>query len=422
MRKSIILCCLLLSIPCSAKTITVDDDKDADYSSIQEAINHAQDYDVIEVQRGTYNEHIDFHGKAIRLTGTNPNDMNTVYATVIDGGETGTIVLFQNNEDTTSVLTGLTIQYAVNAIRCDEAHPLIKDCVIQYAQDYGIFCIDASPTVLGCLLQENFRGITRSRGPIRDCVITSNDAGLQECDGGIINCVVSNNSTYGLMWCHDSQIRNCIIRGNGGSGIVARRDAHSVTNCTIVGNMGYGIETTSYPEHLIANNIIVLNRMGGIKGDCKLENNNVWHNMNFDYSGVSPGETDISVNPLFATNGYWADSIEWVEGDYHLRSTAGWWNGEGWEIDEIDSPCIDAGSLETPIGAEPNPNGGRINMGAYGGTAEASKSGSGVVKPICLNPPAMDFNDDCIVNMADLAAFATDWLACGLDIQDACWQ
>ena len=34
----------------------------------------------------------------------------------------------------------------------------------------------------------------------------------------------------------------------------------------------------------------------------------------------------------------------------------------------------------------------------------------------------VDFNNDCMVNMADLAAFATDWLACGLDIQEACWK
>ncbi len=28
----------------------------------------------------------------------------------------------------------------------------------------------------------------------------------------------------------------------------------------------------------------------------------------------------------------------------------------------------------SPVGDEPQPNGGRIDMGAYGGTAEASKS------------------------------------------------
>jgi hypothetical protein len=35
---------------------------------------------------------------------------------------------------------------------------------------------------------------------------------------------------------------------------------------------------------------------------------------------------------------------------------------------------IDAGNPKTDIGPEQSPNGGIINMGAYGGTAEASMS------------------------------------------------
>jgi hypothetical protein len=40
----------------------------------------------------------------------------------------------------------------------------------------------------------------------------------------------------------------------------------------------------------------------------------------------------------------------------------------------MSSPCIDAGDPTQPVLEEPAPDGGRINMGAYGGTAEASKS------------------------------------------------
>ena len=38
------------------------------------------------------------------------------------------------------------------------------------------------------------------------------------------------------------------------------------------------------------------------------------------------------------------------------------------------SSAIDAGDLATPEGSEVVPNGSRINLGRYGGTAEASKS------------------------------------------------
>jgi hypothetical protein len=63
-------------------------------------------------------------------------------------------------------------------------------------------------------------------------------------------------------------------------------------------------------------------------------------------------------------------------GDYHLKSLAGRWDpvSESWMIDEATSPCIDAGDPKSPVLFEPFPNGGIINMGAYGGTSVASKS------------------------------------------------
>jgi alpha-tubulin suppressor-like RCC1 family protein len=61
-----------------------------------------------------------------------------------------------------------------------------------------------------------------------------------------------------------------------------------------------------------------------------------------------------------------------------LKSQAGRWdpNSQTWVRDDVTSPCIDAGDPNSPIGYEPFPNGGIVNMGAYGGTTEASKSAS----------------------------------------------
>ena len=63
-------------------------------------------------------------------------------------------------------------------------------------------------------------------------------------------------------------------------------------------------------------------------------------------------------------------------GDYHLKSQGGRYNviNQTWVTDDVTSPCIDAGDPNSAVGDEPEPNGGRINIGAYGGTAEASKS------------------------------------------------
>ena len=100
----------------------------------------------------------------------------------------------------------------------------------------------------------------------------------------------------------------------------------------------------------------------------------MWHNHEGDYDGMLPSATDISVNPYFAQDGYWDNDINWIEGDCHLKSGAGRWTESGWVIDDANSPCIDAGDPADDVGDESQPNGGRINIGAYGGTEQASKS------------------------------------------------
>lgn len=121
----------------------------------------------------------------------------------------------------------------------------------------------------------------------------------------------------------------------------------------------------------------------------------------------------MNTDPNFAAAGVWDEQGTaepeddlWIEGDYHLRSAAGRWDAsiQQWVTDEVSSPCIDAG--------DPNdlnwqnelwPHGGRINMGAYGGTAEASMS------PDPAGNTA-DLNHDGAVDLADWSQWADDWL------------
>jgi hypothetical protein len=69
-----------------------------------------------------------------------------------------------------------------------------------------------------------------------------------------------------------------------------------------------------------------------------------------------------------------------------------------WVQDEVSSPCLDAGDPNSDWTAKPWPNGKRINMGAYGGTSQASKSGN-----------IADLNLDGKVNFFDLAVFGALW-------------
>jgi parallel beta-helix repeat protein len=62
--------------------------------------------------------------------------------------------------------------------------------------------------------------------------------------------------------------------------------------------------------------------------------------------------------------------------DFHLRSTAGHFDvaTDAWVEDDDTSPCIDAGDPDSPFDAEPDPNGGRVDLGCYGNHEEASRS------------------------------------------------
>ncbi len=115
----------------------------------------------------------------------------------------------------------------------------------------------------------------------------------------------------------------------------------------------------------------------------------------------SYGTGNIETDPLF---------VDPNNRDYHLKSQAGHWdpNNQIWIQDDITSPCIDAGDTTSPIGLEPFPNGGVINIGAYGGTVEASKSWFG--KPVCDTIVAGDINGDCTVDFKDFAIMALHWL------------
>lgn len=90
-----------------------------------------------------------------------------------------------------------------------------------------------------------------------------------------------------------------------------------------------------------------------------------------DWRAASGGDANsISLDPLFVSVSGTPDT--W---DLHLQSQAGHWTAGGFVSDASSSPAIDSGLPQDSVGDETAPNGNRINLGVYGGTAQASRSG-----------------------------------------------
>ncbi len=318
------------------------------YERIRHSIADADPGDKIIVRQGVYSESINFYGKNLTLSSTDPNDRAVVAATVIAGVNRG--VTFSSGEDNNSVLTGLTITAAETGIYCSGSSPVIANCRVEYNTGAGI------------KLQEG------SNPLIAHCSILAN-AG----DGiRMLDKTLGRIPTYNC-----PAVANCVVAGNGLDGIIGGMPA--ITNCTIVENSGRGI--SSYRPTII-NAIVYYNALatGSVQIDSQVAPAVTYS----DVQGGWPGEGNIDVNPDFVELGFWnlngtpeypGDDI-WISGDYHLQSQAGRWDCENrtWVQDTITSPCIDAGDPAFDCASEPPPNGGRVNMGAYGGTSEASMS------------------------------------------------
>jgi len=258
------------------------------------------------------------------------------------------------------------------------------------------------------------------------------------CGGGvytsgnptIANCTFSQNLAErfggGMYIAGNAVIDNCIFSGNSagkeGGGMCIGYGTPMLTNCTFAGNLAKNGKALACAHGVFSGG-------GNVQGiNCILWDGGdeiFWapapSKVDITYSDIKdgwPGEGNIDKDPCFAAPGYWdpngtpqdPNNDFWVDGDYHLKSQAGRWdaNSASWVKDEVTSLCIDAGDPASPIGLEPFPNGGIINMGAYGGTAEASKSYFG--EPVCETIVAGDINGDCIVNFKDFALMAFHWL------------
>ncbi len=253
----------------------------------------------------------------------------------------------------------------------------------------GAICSDGGQqTIKGCVFENNFSGAVRDYSTVGstfdNCTFRGNSS---QRDGAAVyfnkatfnHCLFVGNVAFGSYW-------NDIWYPSLG-GAVFNMNTAVFKNCTFFKNWaeyGDAIYDLAMGEVYVDNCIF-----RGSENQIYVE---PYWPMFVRYSNIQggrEGEGNIDVDPLFVEPGYWGHigdtnvvvkpndpNAVWVDGDYHLKSEYGRWDpkSESWVVDDVTSPCIDAGDPNSPVGDEPEPNGGRINIGAYGGTAEASKS------------------------------------------------
>lgn len=210
------------------------------FATIQKGIAAAEDGDTVIVYPGTYFENIRFKGNNITVRSTDPNDPNAVAATIIDGGQNGSVVTFNSGEDATCVLTGFTITNGRSdrggGIMVSGASPTISHCTLtgNSAAQFGggVYSVSGTPTLTYCTFSENSAGMGGgmhnhfdSHPTLTHCNFNSNSA---EYGAGM-----SNYGGSKLI------LRQCTLTANSaqyGGGLFLEPSRMTLTNCKLSHN------------------------------------------------------------------------------------------------------------------------------------------------------------------------------------------
>ena len=406
-----------------------------DHSTIQSAIDAATPGDEVLVAPGSYNESIDFKGKAIALRSSGGAGV-----TVIDGSSLNqSVVRCVSGEGPDTVLQGFTIRggNALNGggmlnigsnptvIDCifrentagdrgggmhnDQANPKIDGCLFvdNFATEMGggMYNQRSSPTIVRSEFRTNFsnkgggmRNYIDSHPTVTDCIFSHNTAGSE--GGGMDNrknsnpvvtrCVFVGNSAvdsgggmhnYVGLGIPDGNpvVRSSLFLGNSAreGGGMRNNDPHPViTNCTFAGNIGGAIRSNNGSTPTIVNSILWGNSGGSITGDAMVSFS--------DIEGGFPGTQNLNVDPLFL-------DPSGASGNYRLLKP--------------DSPCLNAGdnaALQLPatdLDGNSRISNGTVDMGAYEDVS-------------CALAAECDDADLCTVDVCSAGICANDPLVC----------
>ncbi len=219
-----------------------------DYQTIQAGIDAAANGDTVLVSNGTYNGtgnvNVTFSGKSILVASVSGAETCT-----IDCGSNARGFIFDNSEDSASILRGFTVingyisvsgqSQGGGAVYCRNASPKIEDCVFTANQvdgggGGGIFCSNANPEITSCLFNQN----EANTGGAISCYYSSPD---------ISDCRFLNNSAAsgGGIYCYNayptitnSRFESNASNTNGGGAIRCIYASPDISGCFFSENTG----------------------------------------------------------------------------------------------------------------------------------------------------------------------------------------
>lgn len=285
--------------------------------------------------------------------------------------------------------------------------PLLQECTFRDNRAvYGgaMWCDNASPVIARCMFTLNYgaqkAGAMYNTGGSCPVVVGTT---FRENSAFVSGGALENASSPSCPTLINSILHlNRAGKGGGVASCVGSRPV--LWNCTLFGNTAREEGGALWNERYMTEPLIV---------NCIL-----WQNA--DSSGdlwpgqIVGGAPDIRYSCIqgwvegrvgignIGAKPYFADP---EGGDFHLKSLAGRWHPptRSWTHDYVTSACIDSGDPEANWFDEHWPHGGKINMGAYGGTLHASLT-------VNYYTSAGDANHDFRLDMADVQTLGAQWL------------
>ena len=276
-------------------------------------------------------------------------------------------------------------------------NPVLTDCTFteNSSDDSGgaLYINSDNVSLLYCTFDKNTSrngaGMYNYKTPatLKYCKFAENSA--QSYGGGI-----SSYDSHTLAVYYSVFVRNLATAQSGA--LYGYVGVNRIQNCTFFGNSGGFCQQSSEGNR----------HSGG-----SVTNSILWNNgqdltgwISVYYSHVQGGWIDekhhiesppSDIDPLFADP---------ENDDFHLKSQAGRWDPVDriWVQDEVTSPDIDAGDPGSSMAGELWPHGKRINLGAYGSTAQASLSLSQI-------GDLRDLNSNDWVDWEDVLLLADKW-------------